>query len=296
MENKRETVNEEKTQKEEPKKKIKEPSKKKKKFHVNKKLLNYLPLITLGAALSITTVIFLIRDIREGWNGAKTLTYSFLLITLICWLALYPPMYYYLVSNNRLMIKSNNELFAAFEAVDNVNKLSSYKQIKDNQAREKQLAKINNYLLSKRPSFVPLSHDGLKTFMTTKEYLKKPLCLEHEERVWLHCLYNEYAETFSLDYEKKYSDYKTRKMIKRDSFPLFSTILPFILSAIGLFGLLYQDISATESQKDTLIMYIIFMGEIVISGILMSSTIAKNSVPVFIEENNKEVEILHSLI
>lgn len=262
----------------------------------SKSIFRYLPLVLLVVAVIITAIVFVVLDIQKGWNGTKTIFYSFYVIMILCWLALYFPMYSFMVSNNSSMIKSNNELFATLEAIEKAGKLESYKQIKVNKAREKQLLKINNFLLSKNANATPLTYDSLKVFMEEKAYARKPFNLVFDDRVELLVLYDNYSSVYSKDYEKMYSDYKTKRMIRRDSFPLFSTVLPFILSAVGLFGLIYQDVNSTESQGNVLIMYIVLMVEVVLYGILASLSTARKIIPGIIDENNKEIEILKSLL
>lgn len=261
-----------------------------------KKFIQHLPFLVASLSSIISIIVFLILDIKEGWTGSKTISYSFMVIMMICWLALYPSMYVYLISNNPRTIKANNDLFLAIEEIERIGKLSSYKQIKYNQSRKKQLSKINGFLSSKNKSFTFLNHDELKTFMETKAYLNKPLCLSFDDKVELNVLYAEYNEKFSKDYEKLFSDYKTMKLIQRESFPLFSTILPFILSALGLFGLIYQDINAVENQHNVLMIYIILMAEIVLFGTLTSVILARNSVPDIVKENQAEIDIINSLM
>ena len=303
MEMNKEIANEQKAQEEQPmQEELKEQAtkqiSKKKKIDqkLRRKLIQLIPAFVLTVVVTATVIVFLILDVKEGWNGEKTITYSLLVITLICWLALYSPINSYLISNNSSMMKSNNELFATLEKVEKANKLYLYKQIKDNQARDKQLEKINNFLLSKNPNFVPLAHDNIQDFMDSKAYQKKPLSFDFDDGVQLQVLYMWYKDKFSKEYEKMYSDYKTTNLIKREPFPLFNTILPFVLSAIALFGLIYQDVNLAENQSHSLTSYLVVIAEIILFGIIFSFNIARNSIPALIKENNKEIELLKSLI
>ena len=121
-------------------------------------------LIGLLVVFVIIIALFLVRDIKAGWNGEKTLTYAFSVVIFFCGISTSIFLSDYFISNSKSIIKSNNELYKAFERAEKYKKLKAYKTMMDNHAKEKQLNKINIFLTKNNSSFVPLTHENIDTF------------------------------------------------------------------------------------------------------------------------------------
>ena len=222
----------------------------------NKKSIVFNIIIVFFLLVFVTSIVFIvINDVKTGWNGIKTIRYSFAVIAIICSISMFWPWLSFLISNNSAVIKSNNELFLAIENAERLELLSYYQNIKDNEAKDKKLREINNYIVKKCPNSKELTHSSLVWFMKWKKYSKKPYSFSIDDTCFLIIKYKDYCQKYSKKYQKLLSSYKSGEITKRYPFPLFSTIMPLLFSFASFFAIIYQDVAVADNLTDSLLSY-----------------------------------------
>ena len=79
-------------------------------------------------------------------------------------------------------------------------------------------------------------------------------------------------------------------MIVRKQFPLINTVLPFVFGIFGVFGLIYQEVNSAEHLKDSLIMYLVVVVEIIVLGVFMAWKTSDGLVANIVKTNNETIE------
>lgn len=253
-------------------------------------------LIVLSSLLLVLFVCVLTDDIKRGWNGEKTLRYTMFVFVFICGIVTSIPLATFFVYSNNKIIKSNNDLYRTFERVEKNKKIKAFQRLKNNQAKSETLERINNLISERFSAFVPLTHDSIDEFMKMKRYKNPELLLDEDTMVKILVLYNKYTNLYSKEFEKKYSDFKTAKMISRPSFPFLTTILPTILGVISVLGLIYQEVNAMEKQSEPIFSYAVIIIEVVLLGVISAWQTADGAIPNIIKNNNQMIEELEAVL
>ena len=251
--------------------------------------------VVLGIAAAVCLIILIFNDVNSGWNGNKTVNYAFFVIIFLCGVSCVHPLYHYFLINNKEMIKSNNDLYRTLEKAENDETLKQYKIKKYNDAREKALAKINNYLYETTGQKISLSHESIKSFIHNEDYSKKPYNLDDDQGIYLRVLYYEYRDKYSKEYEVLFSKYKSGDLVKLKDFPLFNFIIPLIVSFLGIFISVYQYVALSEQITDSLLRYVIVIIETTTLVLVASISTANNDVSSRVKANDIIIKDIKAL-